>query len=221
MLFGDILKLLFRESSSTRFKIFQDYFHLLLKICGVENILQGKYTVGWSNRFRLLLISLLLLFGEMSASLVVWKYPHDIEELITSTITLILVFQVSCKFTELIVHCESHREMLKTVEKKTEELQSDPDYHHIGVSNYNRARFYVTVSTVSYLTALVSLYLYPLYALLINHEYKFLSNVELPGTKHKEPVGWMINYIFGFFLGGFTGFLILGNFLHRKFCCTT
>lgn len=211
MLLRDIVRLLFHKSLLTGFNIFQDYFYFLLKICGVENILREVYLVDWSIRIRLLVISLLLFIGEISASLVVWNYRHDVEAVITGIISMIMVFQVACKFAELIMHGEKHMEMIKTVGKKTQELQDDPDFHLIGVSNFNRARFYITISTVSYLTALASCYLYPLYAFLGNHEFKLIANVELPGTRNKEPKGWLINYVWGILLSGFTALIILGK----------
>lgn len=217
MLFSDIIKLLFKKSSSTSFRIFQDFFYTLLKVCGVENILIEGYSVRWSGRVRLFSISLILLLGELSGSLVIWNYPRDIEEVITSTISVNMMFQGISKFAEVIADAKSHREMLKMVEEKTQELQNDPENRRIGISNFNRARFYVTISTVSYLSALVSLFIYPFYALLVNHEFKLIANMELPGTKHKELIGWMINYIFGIFIGGFTAVFILGNDSLRKF----
>lgn len=210
--FSDILLLLFRKSSSTTgFRIFKDYFFILLKVCGAENILLEGYPTGVANRIRLLVMALMLLLGISSSFLVVWNYFYEVEEVITSTISFILVSQVICKIFELITHSKSHREMIKIVEEQTQALQDDRDYMKIGVSNFNRVRFHVAISSVAYLSALASLYLSPLYALIFKHEFVLRANVQLPFTKYKEPTGWMINYIFCIFLAGFSAFTILGN----------
>jgi hypothetical protein len=124
-----------------------------------------------------------------------------------------MTFQAANKLIELALHRKYHREMIKTVVENTEKLQENPDFFEIGVRNYKRARFYIILTTVAYLTALVSLWIYPLYPMLTRGEFKLAANVEWPGTKHNEGTGWTINYIYSLALTGSVAFLVLGKSL--------
>lgn len=206
----ETLKFFYRDENSTRFRVFRDYFFLLLDLVGFNLIRQTAVSVLAKAR-RIFLVGLLTI-GVASAASVVYRYVHDIEEVIMGIITLIMPFQVVCKMLELMMHHENHSEMIKTIEKNTEDLKEDSKFHEVGVRNFKRAKQYVVLATVVYLAALASLLLYPLYPLITRGDYKLGSNVEIPGTNFKTLTGWLVNYIFSIMLTSYACILIIGNF---------
>lgn len=202
-------KSLFRNQAG--FRIFQDFFLYLLTVLGF-NVIRDEFLTGHRNRIQLCLLFLLPTLGSVSAVLVIYRYPTDIEGVIMGTTTLILQFQGLAKMIELVVNRDAHSKMIKTVVDDTEKLQSGSDSDHsIGVKNFRRAQFYTKLATVSYLAALAALQIYPIYALLIRNEFKLAATLELPGTNHKEALGFLINYVYCSVLAPFICLIILGK----------
>lgn len=207
----DKVKFLFRQTKcETGFEAFQEYFFILLNLSGF-NVLRKGFFSGVRNRALIIFISLLPVFGALASVRVVWKYFDDVEEMATGSISCLIIFQLIPKMIELLVHREDHREMMAIVARKTGALKNNSDYRDVGVENFNRARVYILLTSISFISALISLHLYPFFPMLIKNEYKLGPNMELPGTHHKEPIGWLINYIFCLVMASSTAFLILGK----------
>lgn len=203
------IKSLYQKSDLTGFKPFEEFFTFLLSISGF-NILSKDVFATKRSRSVIGIVFLLPALGILSSSCVIWKYSNDLEELILGTITLIMCSQVLSKMIELFSHRKDHCEMIKIVISQTKELERDTKLCGIGILNFRRAQFYVSFASISYLAALASLNLYPFYALLFNGQFKLSANVELPGTNHKEPLGFAINYVFSTILATISCFIILG-----------
>lgn len=210
MLFEDVLKLMFRKSEVTSFGIFSNYLHFLLNLSGF-NVLADNFFVGFKNRLWITFGFITSSLGFISALKVIWRYSQEVDELVMGAITLLMLSQVISKVIALITHRQTHRQMLKIVVEMSQELQNNPLYHDIGILNFNRARTYAAMSSVAYILALISLILYPIYQLLVNNLYKLSSDVELPLTNHKEPIGWLINFVFSMILAYCSAFFILGK----------
>lgn len=206
----DILRVVFGKSDSTSFKVFADYVSILLRASS-SDVLSNEFNCGLRNRLLALVVTIIPVIGIVSSSCVIWKYSHDIEELITGTITFIMLVHLGSKLVELFVDRNVHREMLKTVDENTQSLQNDPELQHIGIATFKRARFFVGFSTIVYIAALISLVLYPLVPFLTTGGYKLGANLELPGTNNKDPLGWLVNYLFSIVLVNFACFPILGK----------
>lgn len=210
MIFVDILKNVFLEKNQTWFKVFREYLFMLLKVSGFDILSEDFFTTPF-NRLITTVMSLPPTIGLISSSCVIWKYSQSIEELITGTISFIIILQLLSKLVELIVNRKVHREMLKIVEEKTHDIKNDPELIEIGLDNFKRARFFIGCSTVVNVAALISLILYPVVEFLLNGEYKLSANLELPGTNNKNSVGWLVNYLFSVILVPLTCSPILGE----------
>lgn len=211
---GQKVKFLFRKSDETGFRTFRRFLFVLLDISGL-NVLRQEFFVGVKSQKRTLLIFCLFLLSICSSILVVCKYFGDIEEVITGTITFIMLVQLIAKMVELVVHRADHRQLFQTVEKKTKSLENDREYRHIGLKHFKSARTYIQLSTAAYLAALASLVLYPLYAVMIVKCYKLAVSIELPGTNHTAPTGWLMNYIYISVVASIGCFIILGENVER------
>lgn len=210
MILVEIFKKVFRESGLTGFKVFRDYLFILLKASGFD-ILSEDFFSRPSSRLKTSVMTAIPLIGLISSSCVICKYFRNIEELITGSISFIMILQLGSKLVELVVNRNAHRDMLATVEKNTQALEKDPELCNVGINNFKRARLFISCSTVCYIAALISLVLYPIVTFLVTRDYKLSANLELPGTNNKDPVGWLVNYLFSILLVTLTCFPILGE----------
>lgn len=206
------LKPLYQRSDLTCFKPFEQYFTFLLTISGFNVLRNDFLSASWS-RYVVGLVFSLPVIGVLSSFLVIWKYNSDFEELIMGTITLIMCVQVISKIVELLMHRKDHCEMIKTVVEQTKDLERDRKFHEAGVMNYRRALFYISTSSVAYLSALASLSIYPIFAFVVNGRLKLSVDVEIPGTNHNQPLGFAINYTYSTMLSTIGCLIILGKFL--------
>lgn len=212
MSLSEQVNFLFRKIDSTGFKTIREYSFFLLSLAGF-NVLREGFYARTVDRIRMVFVVMLPLFGIVGSLRVLWKCYFDIEEAITSLLSFIMMLQLVPKMIELFVHRDIHREIMETVEKSTEVLQEDREYKEIGLSNIHFARSYIRVTSIAYLAAGASLLVYPFYSLIFKGEYKLAANMELPGTDHKEEIGWLINYIFSSVLASMGCLLILGIYL--------
>lgn len=204
------VKFLFRNSNLTGFKSFSEYLEIFLSLCWL-NVFPAEKTVGLKNLLRLAFVYSIPVVGVIATLQVTLRYFREIKEAFTGIITFIMTLQLMAKMIELLVHRQSHRQMIKQVEEETASLQNDREYHSIGVANFKRAKFYTILSSTSYLAAMAALILFPLYSVLLRDKFMLCANVELPGTNHKQPMGWAINYIYSFMLDSLAGYVILGK----------
>lgn len=204
------VKFLWKKKNVTGFKGFKDYLFIFLNLSGF-NVLEDEFFTGYFRKFLIIFTAILPITGFFTSFRVIWLYFDQVEEVIVSTVSWIMTFQAANKLIELAVHRKNHRRMIEIVLKNTESMQDNREFFKIGVKNYNRARFYITITTFAYLSALVSLWSYPFFPLLTRGEFKLAANVEWPGTNHLEGKGWAFNYVYSLVLTGSVAFLVLGK----------
>jgi hypothetical protein len=112
------------------------------------NVFSEHTLIGARNRFRIFgIIFFTFIFAIISPIWVFCNSSGDIEELIKGSI-LVGLNQLLMKMIELYMHREIHRELIKTV-IDTKSLQHSGD-RDIGVKNFNRARFYILLTSENF-----------------------------------------------------------------------
>jgi len=209
------IKSFLRKLNPAEFLDFRVYFMTLLNM-SLFNFVQDKFFVGVRNRVTLiygLSVSIVLISSVVNRA---FQYSSGLQEIMVALEQLTINLQFISKAFELLINRKLHLKLIEDIENDIEALQNDPQTQAIVKKGFKKFKLYCTVSLIAYTASLFGMSIYPICYLAVTGNFVLPFNDELPGTDHRELVGWVINYIFGLLISITICFLILGKYQRKN-----
>lgn len=202
-------RLLARHSDECGFKKLHDLSFFFLQLAQL-NVFCDQFDNGRWNQLRNISAGIFPFLNLIFSLYAAFSYRHDIDELSLGINSTLVVTQMFCKVIDLFVHRKAHRELIETVQRDTESLKNDPIYRDMGITHFNKARKIMLLYAFTLTMSLIGMILAPLIILIARNQLTLAVNIEIFFTNHTEPVGWIINFLYGIVYASQTAFYLIG-----------